>query len=1167
MPFCTACSAKVEKKYWIGHLRSNAHKNNCSLPLQDGVSKITSAFRNRIASYKIIALDKSVHYLPEVFLNHISSKVHHLIQVSLKVHVSIKINFELYCQFLMFKNDRQEIKSFATKNETIHQNYNFTELFSKVVSNIKKKIDQFEQRDSGWAFLNNSHFEVNINKYDPLYGARFIELPKLIQTKKACINIRNKDSYCFLWCVVAALCPVKKNCDRVSSYPHFSEILDITGMSFPVTFTDISTFENNNKRLSINVYGLKNHRSVVGPLYRSQYKREVRINLLLLESDKYSHYCLIKNLPRLVRSQVTKHHGKLFFCEDCLLFFNTEDSLNNHICSGVMTILPEKGTYMEFKNFIRKQDVPFVVYADFETYLSPYQSCEPNPNDAYSMNRQIHVPIAFAYYVVCSFDNSLNHFVEYRGVDCVQRFIKSIYLDVKTIYDVLNKNVPMIFNDEDAKAYSQASHCHICQQLLFFDRVKDHCHLTGIFRGAAHQICNLQFKVPKLIPIFFHNLSGYDCHLFIKELGENEGPIKIIPKNKENYISFTKFLHILDGEYAQIRFVDSFKFLGTSLERLARGLQLSDFVYLKHFFPADKQFQLLTRKGIYPYDHMNSLKSFEETRLPSKESFFNFLSNEHITDLEYKHAKKIWHVFKIKNMGEYTDLYLKTDVLLLTDIFENFRKICKEHYHLDPAFYLTAPSLSFDAMLLKTGVKLELISDLEIIRMIQSGIRGGICLCSNRYAKANNKYMTKHDPSKSSSYITYIDCNNLYGYSMCQALPISDFRLLDSREIESLDIMNISNDAKYGYILEVDLEYSDKLHSFHNDYPFCAENFVAPGGKTSKLIPNLYDKYRYVIHYVYLKTCLKHGLILKKIHRGIVFRQSNFLQEYIDLNTELRKQAVTQFQQDLFKLNNNSIFGKTLENSERRVDVRLVNQWNVKNNKTKKANCANKLIARPNFHSATVFSENLVAIQMKPERFILDKPIYIGFAVLELSKSHMYDFHYSVIKPHYGNKVKLCYTDTDSFIYTIQTEDFYDDLNNRFSMYFDTSNFKDDNPFNIRLKNKKVPGLFKDELGGQIITEFVGLRSKLYCIKTETETIKKAKGVKKCVVRDLTASDYHDVLLSGKVVRKKNILFKSIKHEIFTRTVNKIALSNNDDKRFITSDKISTKAWGHKSIL
>lgn len=309
---------------------------------------------------------------------------------------------------------------------------------------------------------------------------------------------------------------------------------------------------------------------------------------------------------------------------------------------------------------------------------------------------------------------------------------------------------------------------------------------------------------------------------------------------------------------------------------------------------------------------------------------------------------------------------------------------------------------------------------------------------------------------------------------------------------------------------------------------------------------------------------MKNGLILKKIHRVIKFKQSPYLKEYIDMNTELRKKAKSKFEQDFFKLLNNSIFGKTLEDPEKRVDVKLVNQWNDDRNKTRKNITAEQLIARPNFHSASIFSENFVAIQMKPETITLDKPIYIGFSVLEISKCHMFDFHYSVMKPFYDDKIRLCYTDTDSFLYSIETRDFfYKDLKTHFLCYFDTSNYPENNCYGIPLLNKKVPGLFKDEFGGKVISEFVGLRSKLYCIKTEHDELKKAKGVQKHVIKNVNLKDYYKVLSKNEVIRKKNVIFKSLKHKIFTQELSKIAISGNDDKRVILKNNIDTLSYGH----
>lgn len=1171
--FCSVCQASIIKKEFPGHLRSLAHKNNTLIRYDDGIETVNSAFRGRIVSYRITpdceftsSGEKLAITSPTHFMHCISSKLRKVLDLAIASHINIKVNFELFVKVILPKDDTMEIKSFATENIPMFPNYSFDNLLDNISGLLCKKIDGFQEKGSGWSLLDILYLESNINKYSPLRGSSYLELPKKIKSKKACLNIKSEDEYCFAWTVLSALYPKVKNASRVQSYPHFSDVLNLDNMNFPVSFKDIKTFEKNNHDISVNVYGLDYKQNIVGPLYKTLLKKKNHINMLLLENGMKSHYCLIKDLPRLVRNQVTKHHGKLHFCDECLLFFKSKQDHDKHICGGVVTLLPEIGSKMQFKNYQCMQNVPFVIYADFESILQP---CNESKG-AHTLKTQKHLPAAFAYYIVCNYDNSLNRLVTYRGTDSASQFVRQLEKDVKRVYSVIKSAsenpVPIIYSDEERASFEKAEYCYLCANLLIGDKVRDHCHFTGKYRGACHSYCNIQFKIPSFIPVFFHNLSGYDCHLFIRELSSFPGEIKVIPKNKENYISFTKFIQFSTNNFIAVRFVDSFKFLGTSIEQLAKNLQQTDFTHLRAHCNNENELLLLSRKGVYPYDYISNWKVYEEENLPSIDKFYNNLSNETISQSDYEHAKNVWKCFDIKNLGQYTDLYVKSDVLILSDIFEKFRKTCKFNYNLDPAFYLTAPSLSFDAMLLKTKVKLDLLSDLEMIRMIQKGIRGGICLCSKRYAKSNNQYQPDYDPSLPNNFLIYMDCNNLYGFAMCCYLPYADFKFLSSKECEQLDITNIPNDSDYGYIFEVDLYYPENLHDLHNDLPFCAQNYTPPGAKNIKLIPNLFHKYNYVIHYAHLKTCLQHGLQLKKIHKGISFKQSPYLKEYIDLNTHLRQSTDSAFEQDFFKLLNNSIFGKTLEDTERRVDVKLVTKWRDERNKTNKFHSAEQLISRPNFHSASIFDENLVAVQLKREKVVLNKPIYIGFTVLELSKNHMYDFHYSVMKRHYQHNLSLCYTDTDSLLYSIQTNDFYSDLKQHFISYFDTSNYKKDNRFDIIPKNKKVPGLFKDELGGNILLEFVGLRSKLYSIKTSNSEIKKAKGVKKNVTKKLRFSDYVNVLSTGDEIRGRNVLFRSIKHEIFTTEQNKVALSRKDDKRFITKDNICTVSWGHYNI-
>ena len=312
--------------------------------------------------------------------------------------------------------------------------------------------------------------------------------------------------------------------------------------------------------------------------------------------------------------------------------------------------------------------------------------------------------------------------------------------------------------------------------------------------------------------------------------------------------------------------------------------------------------------------------------------------------------------------------------------------------------------------------------------------------------------------------------------------------------------------------------------------------------KCKKLVCNLRNKEKYVVHIRSLKQALNHELKLKKVHRIIEFNQEVWLKTYIDMNTELRKIAKNDFEKDFFKLMNNAVLGKTMENVRKHRDIKLVTT--VKNK--------SKLVPEPNYHTMNYISENLSIIEMKKTKIKMNKPIYLGLSILEISKILMYEFWYDYMEPKYDDNVKLCYMDTDSFIMNIETEDFYKDIANDIEKRFDTSNYEVDKPLSTG-KNKKVIGLMKDELGGRII-------QKTYSYLTDDcKEDKKAKGTKKCVIKRMVKfNDYKNCLLNGEVVLKSQQRFKSKGQDVYTENVNSIALSNIDDKRLIAPDKITS---------
>ena len=367
-----------------------------------------------------------------------------------------------------------------------------------------------------------------------------------------------------------------------------------------------------------------------------------------------------------------------------------------------------------------------------------------------------------------------------------------------------------------------------------------------------------------------------------------------------------------------------------------------------------------------------------------------------------------------------------------------------------------------------------------------------------------------------------------------------------------------------GYLSEADVRYPKELHDLYNDLPFMCEKLKI--NKVEKLVPNLYEKEKYVIHIRALDQALKHGLVLEKVHRVIEFNQSAWLKPYIDFNTQLRKKAKNDFEKDFFKVMNNAVFGKTIENIRKHKDIKLVTN--------EKAYLRN--VMKPNFKSGVLFGENLMSCEMGKIKVVMNKPVYLGQAILDLSKIVMDEFRYDYMIPKYGENLKLCYMDTDSLVYHIKTENFYEDIAGDVKETFDKSGYskEDARPLPIGL-NKKIIGLMKDELGGKIMTEFVALRPKLYaCRKPDGKENKRCKGIKKCVVKKkLDFDDYKKCLFDpvdgmgkSKSIYRQQSMFRSNKHEVHTVEVSKVALNRDDDKRIANKDKISTLARGHNSL-
>ena len=587
-----------------------------------------------------------------------------------------KVKFLLNIKFKKGKEERNEY--IHTDVVTVTQGDDVGEIYNTLVAQILEKIEEFQNMGSGWQFEQVVTFDINTDPYTPLAGSSYIEVPKELVGKHAIINVKNvKDNECFKWAVTSAIFQLKKDPQRLSKVKPNAKRLNWEGIDFPTPFSQIALFERNNP-YSVNVYQING--GSVERVRSSEVHEDGKqcINLMLLVKGSNTHYCWIKNMSALNASKIDRHKGKKYFCKYCDNCFNTEKILQKHekYCSNHKAVgirMPKEGTMLSFKNHCKKMRVPFVVYADFESFMEPVTTCSPSDDDSYTQQYQKHTPCSYCYYIKC-FDNELfppilrRYTITRKDVNVGGIFVRNLEADIKRIYKKLKWKKEMLpLDPQEEYEYEQAMVCHICELPLNRDSVRDHCHLTGRYRGAAHNECNLAFRVPKFYPVFFHNLSGYDTHMFIKDIADTPGEIKCIAKTEENYISFSKTI-VVDSftkwdkearNYKEIRvkrkirFLDSYKFMASKLEKLVSNLD--SFPNLERCFEGE-QLELVKRKGVYPYDYMNSFEKLAETHLPTIECWYSRLEDSNISQQDHDHAKKVWETFEMKTMRDYHDL-------------------------------------------------------------------------------------------------------------------------------------------------------------------------------------------------------------------------------------------------------------------------------------------------------------------------------------------------------------------------------------------------------------------------------------------------------------------------------------------------------------------------------
>lgn len=1262
------------------------------------VVKGKSCWGNMVVDFHIYCESKKLDLIKYLF--EIGKVLPKIILREFKNKKSINIQLVAVCNYIKTNEFGKEVDKFVhyfrSTNTTI---LNENEIVSSVISMKNDILREY----SSFTFKNTKYFFDSVIRADlqsditkPLRGGTYVQLPKFIFAKRCCINVNNAKTIkfkcvkqehlrCFEYALESILRPVEKHTERVSNYDITKyEELDL---EYPIEITskNINTYEEFLK-VSINIYRYDEDDSMFHLEYLSKYLKiyDTHVNLLLYKD----HVVGIKNLSALLRGKIHNYGNHVNICMKCHRRFEKKSDYENHIN---VCIYEKKNIQMpkNDKN-IRKycslgaeQYHPYTLTLDFECTLQK-QNKKITDTTQYIHK---HNANSFCFYS----DQIRTQLKRYPNPDTLMKqFNKWLIEHGKRYHQLIRNKKDMIYGENDKKKFEASKDCHICgiQFENTSDKVRDHDHFTGEFRGAACNKCNLKLQKPRFIPILIHNLK-YDSKIFITWLLElsNKYDMKIVPNNGENYKTFSKKVEIDEYEqeydftickncntkyYEEIleechnkyckdgipnlkvmekgeiipitmefRFIDTLNFIGTSLEKAVKNLAEVNNCYCSgckkvqeikggKFLPVNSEgllkyeakckvcekmlqkpidyskfenivrefkkedLHLVLQKGIYPYEWVDTYNKFLQQLPENKEDWHSTLNNSDISENDLVFAKTVYQHFKCKNFGDYHDLYLKLDTILTKDIFDNFRKTCYKNYNLDPVYYVSAPQLADSAALKYTKQNLELLTDQETYELYEKGIKGGISMIPHRHAVANNCYFYDEkimktvklpeeeaekkgiwDKEKNPSYIQYLDANNLYGWAMSKPLPIGGFmnyKLHGAHtDMKPSDftrdvILNLEDDDEFGYTFIADLEIPPELHNKFRDYPMLPEHYtpkyeelsdyqkslidrnIGNKPKYGKLVCNLYSKKDYIIDFRMLKECLRQGITLISVTNYIRFNQKAWLKPYIDLNTKLRQEAKNDFEKDFYKLMNNSVYGKQMENVRKRCEVKLLTSFE-------------SFIKQDKYNTRTIINEKTILLHRQKKITKLNKPIYGGFAVLELSKLLMYRFYYNVLKEKYGDRIKLLGTDTDSLIIYIETEDVYKDLSANIEHY-DTSEYKIEW---IPQKNKKVPGLFKDEHLGIPIREFVGLRSKMYAFRNDIQEKKVCKGIRRCNIEKMKFNMYKNCLLNDEQTREKVYGIMSKKYRLYTIELEKIALSPYDDKRYLI-DNINTLPFGYQEI-
>jgi len=683
-----------------------------------GFIEIEASLSRTIVWYFRKNVDNVTSY--RAFLNSIESELIAKLRERASIN-PIKYNLKLEATYVVPNlNNSAQNRAFKTSARELYAHSNVEGLVDRDFAKLQAEEDSYAGKYSGFALSCIDGLLLGVYEYTPMGGSSYLPLPESIKSREAVVNPKNIDRQCFKWAILAKHVPHGNRSRVGANYTREEHRYDFSALSTPTPVSEIKLFKKSNPGTSVNLYGVRNSekhnnnknkkknkksstQSVAYPLHIADEEKPDHFDLLLITGkDGDNHYAFISNFSRLASPQKNNHQHRLFYCKRCFASFEDRPlkyklhgkrALAQHrlLCGvhkPIVPLMPKEGDTLEFEAWCKTERLPFVVYADFEALLLKTDRKQGVNTTAI----HTHHPMSYGYHVVAAEGVPIELFDQYdiprapvifRGSatedDVAKRFVR----DVLNVADKIARlykevNVPVIMGVEDCRVHDGKITCDLCS-CAFSERnckTAHHDHLSGRFLKTLCNTCNLKLKTPKFVPCFLHNLSNYDAHFIVTNLA-NDGDtnrISVIANTEEKYISFSKYIN----NTFSVRFVDTCRFMASSLAHLAENLSSANFdkfrEVAKVFAPAEMQ--LATRKGVYPYEYTDSWDKLCVTSLPDKFQFYSALTETHVSDEDYEHAARVWNHFGCTSLGAYSDLYLQIDVLISADVFENFRDIC-----------------------------------------------------------------------------------------------------------------------------------------------------------------------------------------------------------------------------------------------------------------------------------------------------------------------------------------------------------------------------------------------------------------------------------------------------------------------------------------------------------